>query len=633
MKLLHSTPAAAPPLTPPGAAPSTRPAPLVAGVGERQLTLTRSHDGRVDVTLSPPPVSHLVLSGGGAKGIAFPGMVQALEERQVLPGVRVISGSSAGAISAALLACGMDAKTFEALSNGLNLPQLLNSQDPLVAWLQNASSTLGHLAGRLPGPAGSLSQRLLDLMPRLQSEALPLETLVRNESRKALLAQIANTPRQTRPAEVMKIAGKLSAGAGPTFGDLEVLSRYIPAIKQLSITGTGMFDGRPQLVVFNASLTPDMDIARAAHISGSLPVLFKSPTEQGQVFQDGGLLANTPAPGVLDRSFTQSPLSQPESLIIRFEPDEGAQPASRGGFVSSLIDRVTGTPHSAAQAFQGSRLQPYADQTVTLPLNTAKGDFRGLLNGTVNFTMSADEKKHLQHLARQAVTTHLDHRAATREHVRFDSLEDAVLAMDEAMLKSAEPALAKDPAARAVLLFRREAKQALQVLDRAIADANRLDERLTLTPALLSALRNLDALARSPGQVAWLGRQLNAPGQRNFQQLLQVVAKQPAGETAARSPVVKGAVAEMKQRDIAVIAENFTRQVIYPSLFHPGQPDANVELLRRSERELAQVTTVAEFNRVLDGIIAHYGARNKPWGKPFSSTTVEMAKAWRQRER
>ena len=61
----------------------------------------------------------------------------------------------------------------------------------------------------------------------------------------------------------------------------------------------------------------------------------------------------------------------------------------------------------------------------------------------------------------------------------------------------------------------------------------------------------------------------------------------------------------------------------------PGQPAANVELLQRAARDLSQATTPTEFNRVLDGIIEHYKARNKPWSTPGSSTTVEMAKAWR----
>lgn len=610
---------------------------LIEGVGPRRLSLSRTHDGKVEVALSPPAVSHLVLSGGGAKGIAFPGAVQALEDSHQWQGIKVISGSSAGAISAALLASGMGAQAFGTLSNRIDLPSLLNSQDPVSAWLQNASSELGKLAGRLPGKAGNISQLLLTMMPRLQTEAQPLEELIRNESRKSILAHIADMPRATRPAEVMKIADRLSAGGAPTFGDLEVLSRHIPAIKPLNITGTGMFDGRPQLVVFNASLTPDMDIARAAHISASLPVLFKSPTEQGHAFQeaaettafqDGGLLLNTPAPGVIQRTFPESPLSQHESLIVKFESSTPDVPKKSGGFISSIVDKVTGTPHAAADAYQNERLKAFAEQTVVLPLNSDKGDFRGTLNGTVNFTMTPEQKLHVQAQARQTVATHLEKRAMAREHHSFASMEEAVLAMDDTMLASVQHSLQKAPAAANALMFRRAAQQALQTLDAAITEANRAGDRLTFTPKLSAALRNLDALATRPEHIQWLGQRLNAAGHHNFQQLLQVAAKQGQGATPM-SKVMASAVAEMQRRDIAVKADNFTREVIYPSLHRPGQPQANVELLQRAARDLADAKTPADFNRVLDGIIQHYGARNKPWGKPISSTTVEMAKAWR----
>ncbi|CAM3254924.1 patatin-like phospholipase family protein [Pseudomonas fluorescens] len=612
--------------------------PLVKGVGERNLSVYRHSDGRVEVMLSPPPPTHLVLSGGGAKGIAFPGLVQALEEAKQLQGIKVISGSSAGAISATLLASGMDANAFGALSNSIDLPGLLNSKDPLIAKLQTLSSELGTLAGRLPGPAGNISQLLLTMLPRLQTKAQPLEEMMRNASRKSILAHIAGMPRATRPADVMKIADRLSAGGAPTFRDLEVLSRHVPAIKQLNITGTGMFDGRPQLVVFNASLTPDMDIAHAAHISGSLPGLFKSPAEQGHgfqaaaevtAFQDGGLLVNTPAPGVIERSFQESPLGKDESLVVKFEPEKATAAQTSGGFSSHLGDVFTGTPHAAADAFQEERLKGYADQTVTLPLNTDKGDFRGLFNGTVNFTMTPEQKQRLQALARQTVAGHLEKRALVREPHSFASLEDAVLAMDDKMLASVQDQLQKDPAGAAAVLFRKSAQQALQALDSAITQANQARTSLVFTPAVTSALRNLDALARRPEHIEWLGRRLNAAGQRNFQQLLQVAAKQKSGSASPLSKVMASGVAHMHRRDIAVKAENFTREVIYPSLYRPGQPAANVELLNRAVRDLADAATSAQFNSVLNGIIKYYKARNKPWSTPHSSTTVEMAKAWR----
>ncbi|ROM43254.1 type III secretion system effector protein exou [Pseudomonas poae] len=607
--------------------------PLVKEVGPRKLSLYRYSDGRVRVVLSPSPVSHLVLSGGGAKGIAFPGMLQALEQGNRLPGVKVVSGSSAGAISATLIASGMGAQAFGQLSNSIDLPSLLNSKDPVTAWLQTVGSELGKLAGRLPGAAGNVSQLLLTLLPRLQTQASPLEEMIRTESRKSLLAHIAKVPTAKQPADMIKIADRLSVGGAPTFRDLDVLSRHIPAIKTLNITGTGMFDGRPQLVVFNAGLTPDMDIARAARISGALPGLFKSPEEQGHgfqaqaqitAFQDGGLLVNTPAPGVIEGTVVQRPLNRPESLVVKFE-SEAAAPEKSGGFFSHWVDRVTGTPHAAAGAYQEQRLKAYSDQTVTLPLKTEKGDFRGLLNGTVNFTMTPEQKQELQARSRQAVAGHLDKRAQVRESHAFPSLESAVLAMDDELLAGVQTALQKDPAVADVLMFRKHAQQALHALDSAISEANQVGGALKLTPKVAAALRNLDALARRPEHVEWLGQRLNATGRRNFQQLLQVVARQ----APPLSKVMTSAVAEMKRRDIAVKAENFTREVIYPSMHRPGQSTANSELLQRSARDLADATTPAEFNRVLDGIIEHYGARNKPWSKPISSTTVEMAKAWR----
>ena len=353
------------------------------------------------------------------------------------------------------------------MSDSIDLPSLLNSKDVVTAWMQDASSTLGKLVGRLPGAAGNISQLLMTLLPRLQTEALPLEEVIRNESRQSILEHIAQTPRETRPGEVMHIADKLSAGAAPTFGDLDVLSRHIPAIKQLNITGTGMFDGRPQLVVFNANLTPDMDIGRAALISGALPGLFKSPTEQGHgfqaasqvtAFQDGGLLLNTPAPGVIERSFPESPLGKDEALIVKFESDKASAPPKSGGFFSSLVDTITGTPHTAAESYQDDRLKTYSEQTVTLPLNSGKGDFRGLLNGTVNFTLTLEQKQHLQAQARQTVVAHLEKREALREQHAFASLEDAVLAMDDEMLTSVHDQLAKEPAAADVLRFREQAQ-------------------------------------------------------------------------------------------------------------------------------------------------------------------------------
>lgn len=617
--------------TPPSVKPGAAKNVLLHQAGERKVTLSRDDQGRIDLTVSPPPVTQLVLSGGGAKGIAYPGVVKALEESGALPGVRSISGSSAGGLSAALLASGMTADEFTELSNDLDLTALMNSSNAVVSWLQDKSSQVGKWLGKLNRKV----QTAFNVVPRLGAKAEQMEELVRTKARATVLARIAESGATAHLPSVQAIADKLKAGGVVTFMDLQVLSRHIPAIKEVSITGTGTFEGRSQLVVFNASLTPDMDIARAAHISAALPVVFKAPVEQGHGFQvdgetntiqDGGLLLNTPVDGLYQHPFPDSPLNRPEHLILRFET---VSPQSRGSKTSALADRALGVNFTAHEQLNEARIKKdYSEQTVVLPLKSDQGDHSGFFTGTVNFTLPAAVKKQLQDNARKAVGEHQAQRSQAREHHRFESIESAVLAMDDNLLAGVEATLAQDNGAADVLRFRRQAKEVLAQLHQAIAEVNDTQDRLEITPRLASVLRNLDALVTHPAYAEWLAKQLNAPDNTNFQQLLQVAAKLPR-DTVSR--VLLGAVDEMKRRDVAVVAGNFISNVLYPTLFQAGQPDANVELLRRAERDLGKATTPEAFNRVLDDLIEHYVARGKVAKSLSPSTLVEQAKAWRMR--
>ncbi|ARB28160.1 patatin-like phospholipase family protein [Pseudomonas tolaasii] len=604
---------------------------LLNEAGDRKVTLSRDAAGRITLMLAPPAVTQLVLSGGGAKGVAFPGAIKALEENNALQGVQSVSGSSAGAISAALLASGMTAQAFTELSNNLDLSSLMDSSNALTRWFQKAGSKIGNWLGKFSRHL----QTATTVLPRLGTEAEKLEELVRSQTRATVLARIAESPSKADLPAVKAIADKLRAGGAVTFSDLHTLSPHIPAIKTLNITGTGTFEGRSQLVVFNTSLTPDMDVARAAHISAALPVVFKAPVEQGHgfqvdgernAFQDGGLMLNTPVDGLYQRQFPDSPLSRPEQLILTFET---IPLQSRGGYGSATADSALGVNFAANEQLNQARLKKgYADQTVQMPLKTEQGDYSSFFSGTVNFALPDEAKKGLQDNALKAVNGHLQQRALVRQEHKFASTEHAVLAMDDELLASVESSLAQDDASRDVLRFRREAKAMLAHVHQAITEANQAGDRLEITPRLASALRNLEALATHPAYSQWLAKQLNVPDNANFQQLLQVTAKLERG---AVSRVMLGAVDEMKRRDVAVVAGHFIRDVIYPAMFRPGQPDANVELLRRAERDLGKARTPQDFNAVLDSITERYSAPDKLWDKPFSDNTLNRAKAWRMR--
>ncbi|WP_347251705.1 patatin-like phospholipase family protein [Legionella sp.] len=57
--------------------------------------------------LSSKPIRKIALRGGGAKGVVYPGAVEALKEANILDKIDTIAGSSAGALTALMVAIGM----------------------------------------------------------------------------------------------------------------------------------------------------------------------------------------------------------------------------------------------------------------------------------------------------------------------------------------------------------------------------------------------------------------------------------------------------------------------------------------------------------------------------------------------
>ncbi|GAB7530911.1 hypothetical protein PS3A_33220 [Pseudomonas sp. 3A(2025)] len=593
---------------------------IVEQAGSRRITLSEGDNGIIHLELDGPPIRKLILSGGGAKGFAYSGAVTALEHLGVLPGLESVHGSSAGAIMAALIAAGMPAPQFDDLIDNTNLLALLDSSNASVGWLQRGLAGLGERAGQVvPGTAGGFTHLLLSVLPRIRSEALPLQTLIRNTARAAVLALIHDA----HPTEVLVVRERLLAGGAVTFADLALLSRHIPRIKQLNITGTAMFSGAPQLVVFGAALTPDMDIAQAAHVSASLPVVFRQPGQQGldfQVFdeltffQDGGVLLNTPVPQLLDPGLATDLLSGADMLILTFEKSPIV--SSRGGLKGFLSDWLADAPVTAQRELQNLDLKTFAAQTVVVPLRTERGDFTGALNGTLNFTMSAQVRNHLQDKLEQAVRAHLAERAEGREAYDFGSLHEALQSLDDDMLASVE----RVPAAAQMRAWRNTAYNLFAQLEAAIAALD-LDTASGDVDTVLAALERHTTTAADS---QWLVLQLNRYERPAFARLLDT--------RRVQSPLLTAARVLMRQREIRVIAGNIRKALIFPSLHLLWQTEANTELLLRADQQLLQARTAGEINQALDAIIDGYQSRNRLPVTLWTSQTVEQARAWRIEE-
>jgi NTE family protein len=103
-----------------------------------------------------PQVENLVFEGGGVKGIAYAGALAALERAGVMPGVKRVAGTSAGAIVAMLVAMGAWAAKVEEIVGGTSFLKFkdrdifglltnfgLYKGDALRSWLEAQAAALG----------------------------------------------------------------------------------------------------------------------------------------------------------------------------------------------------------------------------------------------------------------------------------------------------------------------------------------------------------------------------------------------------------------------------------------------------------------------------------------------------------
>jgi NTE family protein len=102
-------------------------------------------------------IKNLAFKGGGVLGIAYAGALQVLEQQQVLAGIERVAGTSAGAITAALISLDYSAadikaivtatsfKSFEDHFNPIEIPLQygLYKGEALFNWVQNAVAKKG----------------------------------------------------------------------------------------------------------------------------------------------------------------------------------------------------------------------------------------------------------------------------------------------------------------------------------------------------------------------------------------------------------------------------------------------------------------------------------------------------------
>jgi len=190
----------------------------------------------------PPRRTALVLSGGGAKGLAHIGVLRVLDSLGVRPDL--IVGSSMGAIIGGMYASGYSAREIDSLARSLPISELFRTYQP------RAPRSLGPLQPLLVWEQGD--RRFV-----LQSAAV-VETEVNALVNSAMLR------------------GNLLARGN--FDSLPIPFRAVAT----------------DLANRSAVVLKSGDLARAVRASFAIPLIFAPESVDGRILADGGLAANIP---------------------------------------------------------------------------------------------------------------------------------------------------------------------------------------------------------------------------------------------------------------------------------------------------------------------------------------------------
>lgn len=203
---------------------------------------------------------NLCFEGGGVKGIAYAGALRVLEQQNVLPDIRRVAGTSAGAITATLVALGATSDQVYQIVGGTNFRTFMDDSFGVIRDVDRLLKEYGWYRG------------------------------------------------DAFAAWMQKQIYAFSMDSGLTFGQLKQRATANGStMRQLYIVASNLSLQMP--VVYSAETTPDMPIWQAARNSMSIPLFFAcTRTNPGnQVVVDGGVTWNYPLDLFDDRKYVENP--------------------------------------------------------------------------------------------------------------------------------------------------------------------------------------------------------------------------------------------------------------------------------------------------------------------------------------
>ncbi len=300
----------------------------------------------------------LVFEGGGAKGVVFLGALQELEAQGFQP--RRVLGTSAGAISATLLAAGYTSATLDAITRERTAdgkPRFATFLDPPTGFsdlvVKNSELTqifaavsiadIVAQAVPLPGPLGVLENQLRAVDDRLRQEFI--RQLLRVPPFATLFSFVELGGLYEGSQVLGWIREKLDGSPKGRLGGSTLAEFHQATGSDLSVVASDTTGD--EMLVLNHRTAPDCPTAWAVRMSMSIPFLwqeviwdaswgtYRGRDITGDAIVDGGVLSNFPL-----------------GLVTATDPDTveimGAVPAGPARVIGLLIDETLPVPGAEA---------------------------------------------------------------------------------------------------------------------------------------------------------------------------------------------------------------------------------------------------------------------------------------------
>ncbi len=361
----------------------------------------------------------LIFEGGGAKGMVLVGAFQAFEQRGHT--FDRLLGTSAGAITAALLAAGYDSQEMLAA-----LMERANGQ-PVFTSFMGEPEAFDRAAIQASELFGILHNNNSPLVPdfienKLDTELVTL--LAKQPQLRHLFSFVERGGWYSAQGFVTWLQRKLSEGTANgkprAFSDMSLQDFHKVTNIELTLIAADTFEGR--MLVLNHSTAPQCPLVWAVRMSMSIPFiwpevewqanwgLYRGHDITGHAVVDGGLLSNFPIELFVsdqpDVTAVMGPKQErnvlgcliDEALAVAGEP---SLPTARGFSLNTLrtVQRIDRLISTATGGHDKMVTEAFQQLVVRLP---AKG------YGTTEFNMSDDRRNALVAAGQHTMDHYLD---------------------------------------------------------------------------------------------------------------------------------------------------------------------------------------------------------------------------------